>query len=294
VPEQYPDFENSEFITGGMGIGPHSASPLFIIDDRWIVRKPPHLGEGEYTPLERSVYLPQWLQHEFFHHLYRTWPEFGLEDESHQWFNPANWPKDFEGIYEPDYYHESLYKRLHFADPSAHVGLRYATADAPWDQLTVDDLLGTYHRLPIENPWHIGDIRFDGPQLEWLNTAPVSWNLYDDLLNGALLTGPDCPYFNYWGGKRFNVVLEREDEFGDPTTEIRGFEFLGELYTYQPPPCPWDLIADGSVGINDFLLLLSDWGSCAHCSNCAADFDGDCLVGVTDFLTLLANWGPCP
>ena len=291
VPEQYPDFENSEFITGGMGTGADSVSPFFIIDDRWIVRKPPHLGDGEYTPLERGVYLPQWMQHEFYHHLYRTWPEFGLEDESHQWFDPANWPPDFEGMYEPDYYHESLYKRLHFADPSTHVGLRYATADGPWDQLTIDDVLGSYHRLPVENPWHIGDIHFSGPQLEWLNTAPVSWNLQDDLINGALLTGPDCPYYNLWNGKSFNIVLEREDVFGDLTTELRGFRFLGELYTYQPPPCPADLDGDGHVGVPDFLALLIAWGPCPDCPE---DLDGDGYVGIQDFLALLIAWGPCP
>ncbi len=63
VPEQVPAFQSTEFITGGMGVGAESFSPFFIIDDRWIVRKPPHLGSGEYSNIERSVYLPQWLQH---------------------------------------------------------------------------------------------------------------------------------------------------------------------------------------------------------------------------------------
>jgi hypothetical protein len=57
-----------------MGTGAEGFSPFFIIDDRWIVRKPPHIGTGEYSDVERSVYLPQWFQHEFFHHLFRTYP----------------------------------------------------------------------------------------------------------------------------------------------------------------------------------------------------------------------------
>jgi len=232
VPEQYPDFTTSEFITGGMGTGADSASPLFIIDDRWLVRKPPHLGTGSYSFVERSVYLPQWLQHEFFHHLFRTYPEFGLEASSHQWFDLGTWPADFVGRYEADYYHEALTKRLQGATIPLHVALRYATAGAPWDQLTIADLLGTYQREPVENPWHIGDIRFAGPQLEWRNTAPVRWNLQDDLAHGALLTGPDCPYWSLASGKKFNVVLER-DALGDLTTTIRGFSFLGELYQRQ-------------------------------------------------------------
>jgi len=53
-----------------------------------------------------------------------------------------------------------------------------------------------------------------------------------------------------------------------------------------------DIDGDGVVGINDFLMLLGDWGPCAApCPPaCAADLDADCDVGINDFLTLLANW----
>jgi len=57
-----------------------------------------------------------------------------------------------------------------------------------------------------------------------------------------------------------------------------------------PPPCPWDLDADGAVGIVDFLDLLSLWGSNP---GGPPDFDGDGTVGIVDFLELLGNWGPC-
>ncbi len=232
VPEQYPAFTQTEFITGGMGSGPDSFSPFFIIDDRWIVRKPPHLGSGEYSDVERSVYLPQWLQHEFFHHLFSTYPEFALEATPHQWFDLNTWPPDFVGRYESDYYHEALYKRLQQATPGLHSALRYATAGAPWAQLTIDDVLGTYHRDPVQNAWHIGDILFTGPQLRWRNSAPVSWNLYPDILHGVLATGPDCPYYGNLSGQKFNIVLER-DALGDLTPQVRGFAFSGELYRQQ-------------------------------------------------------------
>jgi len=72
---------------------------------------------------------------------------------------------------------------------------------------------------------------------------------------------------------------------GDPPiVDMGAFETQGSIY---------DLNGDGSVGVNDFLWLLSDWGPCGDCNNCPADFDGDCVVGVTDFLLLLANWGGC-
>jgi choice-of-anchor B domain-containing protein len=56
---------------------------------------------------------------------------------------------------------------------------------------------------------------------------------------------------------------------------------------------PGDVDGDGTVGINDFLQLLAEWGPCpGPCPpSCAADFDGDCTVGVNDFLIMLANWG---
>jgi hypothetical protein len=56
--------------------------------------------------------------------------------------------------------------------------------------------------------------------------------------------------------------------------------------------CPWDLDGGGTVGVNDFLQLLAQWGPCPPA--CPADFDGDGSVGVNDFLELLAHWGPCP
>jgi hypothetical protein len=232
TPEQHPDFHDAEFISGGMGAGPDSRSPYFISDDRWLVRKAPHLGRGEYTDIELSVYLPQWLQHEFFHFLFRTYPEFALEETPHQWFDRGTWPPDFVGRYEADYYHEALVKRLQQATPGLHAGLRFATADAPWHELTIADLLGTYHHAPVQNPWHIGDIRFAGTQLEWRNTAPVRWNLYDDLPNGILATGPDCPYYGDPNGRQFHIVLER-DALGDLTSEVRGFAFNGGLYERQ-------------------------------------------------------------
>ncbi len=56
-------------------------------------------------------------------------------------------------------------------------------------------------------------------------------------------------------------------------------------------PCPWDLDANGSVGMTDLLSLLVNWGPC---KGCPADFDGDGSVGAVDLLILLVNWGPCP
>jgi hypothetical protein len=62
-----------------------------------------------------------------------------------------------------------------------------------------------------------------------------------------------------------------------------------------PDECdlPGDLDGDGSVGVTDFLILLTTWGPCpgACPPPCAGDLDGDCVVGVGDFLMLLSLWG---
>ena len=228
VPEQHLDFAGVEFITGGMGTGAQAGSPYFVIDDRWLVRKPPHLGSGPYSDVEREAYLPQWLQHEFFHYLFRTYPEFGLEDTPHQWFDTSTWPPDFVGTYEADYFHEALHKRLQNAATPLVKAMRYATAGAPWHLFDVGDLLGSYQRSPVLNDWHLGSIQL-APQLEWQNQAGVDWNLQDDVAHGRLPTGPDCPYFGTWSGSRFDVALER-DALGDLLPVLSGFFFNGDLY----------------------------------------------------------------
>jgi hypothetical protein len=55
--------------------------------------------------------------------------------------------------------------------------------------------------------------------------------------------------------------------------------------------CLADVDFDGSVGVNDFLIMLAEWGN-AICL--PPDLDGDGTVGILDFLILLAAWGPCP
>ena len=53
-----------------------------------------------------------------------------------------------------------------------------------------------------------------------------------------------------------------------------------------------DLDGDGTIGINDFLILLGIWGQCPDPEAfCVGDFDNDLNVGITDFLILLGYWG---
>ncbi|HLK65107.1 MAG TPA: SgcJ/EcaC family oxidoreductase [Bryobacteraceae bacterium] len=154
VPEQFPDFAEQEFLTGGMDAGPDGASPVFVIDDRWLIRKPaPFLGKRDYSLEERWAYLPQWFQHEFFHYLFRIYPEFRLEQTDHQWFDRRAWPGDFEGRWESDYFSESLHRILRFADPPLESKLHYSagtksseprTIGAPDDEQAIRNLVAEF------------------------------------------------------------------------------------------------------------------------------------------------------
>lgn len=64
------------------------------------------------------MYQPNWLQHEFMHHLFTLWSEFQLEVTRHQWFDRNTWPADLVGNSEPDYDHEALTKRILAATPA--------------------------------------------------------------------------------------------------------------------------------------------------------------------------------
>lgn len=171
---------SKHFITGGMGL--HSdGTPLFLSDDKWFTRKPSHLGNGPYSEVEVGMYHPMWFQHEFMHHLYRTWPGERLEVTGHQWFQRRNWPSDFVGIdywktREPDYYAESLTKRLLTATPSlASVLQRPDCADM--SSFPLEKLVGTYQRNPYQNTYHDVTITLVGGNLRWSNAAGVGWGL---------------------------------------------------------------------------------------------------------------------
>lgn len=203
------------FITGGMG-GYGIGAPLFLSDDAWFLRKPEHLGAGPYSDVERRAYQPQWFQHEFMHHLFRTWPEFELEVTGHQWFDRSTWPQDFEGIYEADYYAEAIDKRFAAASPTLADGL---DVPEPPDLANVGlaAIAGSYLHEPNQNPWHEVTVTVEGDSATWSNAAGVSWSL--SLRDGALFAGPDCPY------GESEIFVE-----GDGNGGVAALWFLGGRY----------------------------------------------------------------
>jgi len=53
--------------------------------------------------------------------------------------------------------------------------------------------------------------------------------------------------------------------------------------------CTGDVTADGEVGVNDILAIISAWGGCV----CVEDLTSDSAVSVEDLLIVLEHYGAC-
>ena len=220
---------NRHFITGGMGGYKRAGDsrynrPHMFSDDAWFIRKPEHMGLGNYHEIELKAYQPQYFQHEFMHYFYAIWSEFELEKTSHQWFDRSKWPNDFEGVFEPDYYFESIQKRLINASPSLADGLEFPGSPKTslidpyqYNLESYDSLIGFYEREPVQNDWHKVEIIETNGKLRWRNAAGVTWSL--EIKEGELWTGPDCVY----GEQKLGVYIENGGG-------ILGLIFQNELY----------------------------------------------------------------
>jgi hypothetical protein len=229
-PSHVPDlpiFDDESFITGGMG-SDSKGGPVFIADDKWIVRKPAHLGKGNYTDIERRIYLPQWLQHEFFHHLFRIYPELKLEVKGHDWFDRKFWPASFVGQFETDYYSESLHKKILLdCTPLARklITRVFTGAEPAYNQLVMDELLGPYSLDAIQNTWHEGNLIAENGKYFWKNKANVQWQVTPSFTDGKLTTGGDSPY----PGQDFLLQLYQTVK-GDAYPGVVSLKFGGEYY----------------------------------------------------------------
>jgi hypothetical protein len=239
VPES-AQAKQTEYITGGMYGGTFGfRAPAFVIDDLWFVRVPPHMGKGPMDEMQLRAYIPQWLQHEFFHHLFGAYPNQRLEITPHQWFDRLTWPEDFTGWIEPDYYAEAVRKRLSGVDPPLSTRLQYASTGHPGlARLSPAQIPGKYRTNPRLNDWNEGTIeppKSANDSWRWRNRAGVSWILDLNLSRGVLATYTDCPYYfsEPERGRYFKLVLRR-DANGREIPEIAGFEFNGARYERLP------------------------------------------------------------
>lgn len=237
---QFQDTYIKHLVNGGMG--GFNKGPLFLIDDLSLIRKRTFPGTTSYRDEEHRAYFPQWMQHEFFHYLYRIYPEFELEKESHQWFDKKKWPSDFVGIFEPDYYHESLFKRI---IPQKTLVNNFLIADKGkpfYKYITIDSVRGEYETRPVQNKWNIGKIQIrDKNKLEWKNEAGTKWQLLPNFNQGYLDTTKENPYFDSKNvdKKSFRLKLKKDsngdyiikkDSKGKQSIEVDSFLFNGQFY----------------------------------------------------------------
>jgi hypothetical protein len=116
-------------------------------------------------------------------------------------------------------------------------------------------------------------------------------------LDGAPIAGADGTTLDLGGlGLDFGAY-ELAVTVSDPTPLVRDetarATWLSETRSWDVLVTrPGDMNGDFEVNLQDFLLLLAEWGPCGGpCPPaCPGDFDGDCQVGVSDFLILLAHW----
>ena len=88
----------------------------------------------------------------------------------------------------------------------------------------IEQLLGIYYRLPIENPWHEGEITVQEQEtstLKWSNQAGVSWDLFPDLEHNKLNTGSENPYYES-GPREFKLQIRNG--------KLIGFLFGSDLF----------------------------------------------------------------
>ncbi len=189
-------FEGYGFITGGMYMGKQKA---LVCDDLFFLDKQPVLDtrmSDVFTELEQRCYPPQWFQHEFFHYLYNMFPSFpsepaGLEPTSHDWFTRSFWPRDFQGMYEADFYQESMHKRIkRVRERPLHVRLRRKVEIPPksvYAQLRTQDVLGNYQAESKNlNDWHYIRIYEENGKYFWMNRANVKWELTPLVSDGII------------------------------------------------------------------------------------------------------------
>ncbi len=124
----------------------------------------------------------------------------------------------------------------------------------------------------------------DGPMFP----VQLTWARYYDAADEAGIS-------RIWGG-----IHPRVDDF---PARVMGSNVgqlswqLGQQYFGGRITCPEDTNGDRSVGLNELLDVLSNWGlACGDDCwlGCTGDIDGDCEIGLSDLLDVLSAWGDCP
>jgi len=121
------------------------------------------------------------------------------------------------------------------------------------------------------------ECRLMGTDLSWSVPADDPQGLPDQ--HGQVFIGQ----FSSPNGSPTGRLLIRAVSDGDPSFEVDGSFSVLFVDGWS------DLNTSECVDLQDFLILLSVWGT----DTCWADIDANGVVGIGDFLFLLSEWSPC-
>ena len=219
-------------------------------------------------------------------------------------------PFNFTPIVSGDVVHGTAWADVVDLTPSRDTDWYSLTID-PGTDVNQDGLVDVYYsvvsELPIVgfmirdiNP--ICDVDFNDPDListtaygqscACINPGVGTVNIADviyifagtgEAAGGGIFEGYPCPVGPSVFGNNYLLSVDVVDN-GDPNPQTCGVTVK---------PCPWDCEPnpEGTIGINDFLEVLSQWGTIGSSCDFAGDPNG---VGINAFLAILASWGPCP
>ena len=144
------------------------------------------------------------------------------------------------------------------------------------------------HRLiyldgdPQQGPLHADfHINGSGDDLTLLTWDTFGWRVLDRLVWSDAIPPNSSIGRHQDGSPEWTVFLPNTASPPTPLSPNSGI---------TSDPCPQDLNLDGSVTVQDVLLLLSNFG-CSAPEPCLGDTDGDNYVGVSDVLDMLSTFG---
>ena len=141
---------------------------------------------------------------------------------------------------------------------------------SPWNATADDMLTCNVHTVQVDDPdWDL--VRFQ-----------YKWTIAGEVVRETVSAGlaDHLPRLEGCDGAVVECQVIPSDGVLDGPVSIHKIRLSGNSYG--------DSNCDGSVDIQDLLVVLNDWGICSICSG---DHNQDGKVNITDLLIVIAFWG---